>query len=161
METSSPTTFRHRHNRDGTWDSICLKCYLTAETAMQEEDLVGAERSHNCAELLAIKADGRSLQRVWCDAGDTMVRDLYYRTTCSLSTAPMEISNTFMHRHNRHGSWDSVCLRCFQTIARSAREPDLQQNGEDSHVCNPSIVEYYRDLSKSVLDFRKKAITKG
>jgi len=58
METSSALTFRHRHNRDGSWDSICMKCFLTVETAMQEEDLAGAERSHDCAELLAIKTNG-------------------------------------------------------------------------------------------------------
>ena len=55
MQTSSPTIFRHRHNHDDTWDSICMKCYLTVETTMQEEELAGAERSHDCAELLAIK----------------------------------------------------------------------------------------------------------
>lgn len=55
MQTSFPDTFRHRHNRDGTWDSICMKCYLTVETVTQENDLAGAERSHDCAELLAAK----------------------------------------------------------------------------------------------------------
>lgn len=64
METSSPATFRHRHNPDGTWDSICVKCYLTVETTMLEEDLVGAERSHDCAELLAFKASRQSLQPI-------------------------------------------------------------------------------------------------
>ena len=55
METYSPTTFRHRHNRDGTWDSICTKCYLTVQTAIREEDLAGAERSHDCMELMGTK----------------------------------------------------------------------------------------------------------
>ena len=58
MDTSSSVAFKHRHNRDGSWDSICMKCFLTVETAMQEEDLAGAERSHDCAELLAIKTNG-------------------------------------------------------------------------------------------------------
>jgi hypothetical protein len=55
METSAPTTFRHRHSRDGTWDSICTKCYLTVETALLEEELAGAERSHDCVKLLAFR----------------------------------------------------------------------------------------------------------
>jgi hypothetical protein len=55
MHASSPTIFRHRRNPDDTWDSICMKCFLTVETAMQEEDLAGAERSHDCAELLAMR----------------------------------------------------------------------------------------------------------
>jgi hypothetical protein len=58
MQTSSQTIFRHRHNPDDTWDSICTNCYLTVETAMQEEDLAGAERSHDCMELVAIKTNG-------------------------------------------------------------------------------------------------------
>ncbi|HMH13917.1 MAG TPA: hypothetical protein VK578_12490 [Edaphobacter sp.] len=57
METISPTNFRHRHNRDGAWDSTCTKCYLTVGTAMEEEDLAGAERSHDCMELLATKTN--------------------------------------------------------------------------------------------------------
>ena len=58
MQTSSSTIFRRLHNRDDSWDSICMKCFLTVETAMQEEDLAGAERSHDCYELLAIKTNG-------------------------------------------------------------------------------------------------------
>ena len=42
---SSPVTFSHRHSPDGTWDSICMKCYLTVATVLREEDLAGAERS--------------------------------------------------------------------------------------------------------------------
>ena len=127
METSSPTTFRHRRNRNGTWDSICTKCYLTVETAMLEEDLVGAERSHDCAELLAFKATHRGLQPI----------------------------RNFMHKRNRHGKWDSICLTCFQTITDRGPEPDLQR-AEDRHVCNPSIAERYSGLSKEILGYRKK-----
>lgn len=61
METPSPTTFRHRHNRNDSWDSICTKCFLTVETAMVEEELTGAERSHDCAELFAIKTGMKPL----------------------------------------------------------------------------------------------------
>jgi len=50
METASKVAFKHRHNPDGSWDSICLKCYLTVETAMQEDDLAEMERSHDCVE---------------------------------------------------------------------------------------------------------------
>ncbi len=58
MQTSSPVTFRHRRNRDGTCESICKRCYLTVETALREKDLAGAERSHDCAELLEIRTNG-------------------------------------------------------------------------------------------------------
>ena len=55
MDTSSASTFRHRHNPDGSWDSICMKCYLTVATTATEDDLEKSEQSHDCAELLAIK----------------------------------------------------------------------------------------------------------
>jgi hypothetical protein len=55
METASKVAFKHRNNPDGSWDSICLKCYLTVETAMQEDDLEETERRHDCVELTAAK----------------------------------------------------------------------------------------------------------
>jgi hypothetical protein len=61
---------------------------------------------------------------------------------------------SFAHRRNDDGSFDSICPRCIQTIAHCACEPDLQ-NAEDSHVCNPSIVEHYRGLIKAVSDYRE------
>ena len=59
----------------------------------------------------------------------------------------------FAYRCNDDGTFRSICSRCLQTIAQSAREADLQ-NAEESHVCNPSIVERYRGLSKAVSDYR-------
>ena len=55
MENSSPVAFKRRKNLDGSWDSICLKCYLTVTTTAMEDDLQEPEQSHNCAELLAVK----------------------------------------------------------------------------------------------------------
>ena len=52
MDKDSRFGFRHRHNEDGTWDSICLECFHTVETAMCEEELRAAERSHDCRELM-------------------------------------------------------------------------------------------------------------
>jgi hypothetical protein len=31
--------FTHRENEDGSWDSICLECYLTVATKRSEEEL--------------------------------------------------------------------------------------------------------------------------
>lgn len=44
--------FRHRHNDNDSWDSICLKCYLTVTTAEREDDLEAAEQRHDCVELM-------------------------------------------------------------------------------------------------------------
>jgi hypothetical protein len=59
----------------------------------------------------------------------------------------------FAYRCNDGGTFRSICSCCLQTIAQSAREADLQ-DAEDSHVCNPAMVEHYRGLSKAVSDYR-------
>jgi len=41
--------FRHRHCTDGTWDSICLRCFRTAAGHTTEERLLAdAEAVHKC-----------------------------------------------------------------------------------------------------------------
>lgn len=52
---SSLHSFRHRHNDNDTWDSICLRCYLTVTTAVREDGLEAAEQCHDCAELMAAR----------------------------------------------------------------------------------------------------------
>jgi hypothetical protein len=42
------TTFRHRTNDDGTFDSICMCCYRTVASAMKELHLAEFERNHIC-----------------------------------------------------------------------------------------------------------------
>jgi len=42
------TTFRHRHNQDGTFDSICSDCFLTIASANEEQKLYLLERIHEC-----------------------------------------------------------------------------------------------------------------
>jgi hypothetical protein len=60
---------------------------------------------------------------------------------------------SFAHRRNDDGTVDSICPNCFQTIAKSPSEPDLQ-NAEDGHVCNPAVVEHYRELRNEVSKYR-------
>ena len=43
-----PTNFAHRRNADGSYDSICLKCYATAARAENEELLSSSESAHVC-----------------------------------------------------------------------------------------------------------------
>jgi hypothetical protein len=40
--------FRYRNNPDGTWDSICLRCFLTVGTAPSIEELAQIEKAHDC-----------------------------------------------------------------------------------------------------------------
>jgi hypothetical protein len=43
-------SFRHRENLDGSWDSICLRCYATAAHSYGEGLLAEAEQGHCCDE---------------------------------------------------------------------------------------------------------------
>jgi hypothetical protein len=40
--------FHRRRNKDGTFDSICLRCFLTAASAPEESELSSLERRHVC-----------------------------------------------------------------------------------------------------------------
>ena len=41
--------FTHRHNPNGTTNSICLKCFRTiASSSNEEDDLDAAEAAHKC-----------------------------------------------------------------------------------------------------------------
>ena len=42
------SNFPHRHNRDGSHDSICPKCYATIASFRDETELAGSERDHSC-----------------------------------------------------------------------------------------------------------------
>ena len=43
-------SFRHRQNPDGSWDSICMRCYLTAAHTFGEKLLASVESGHCCDE---------------------------------------------------------------------------------------------------------------
>lgn len=47
MDTPHPA-FPHRHNRDGSYDSICVKCFATIATERIEEMLAESEQAHAC-----------------------------------------------------------------------------------------------------------------
>jgi len=43
-----PPFFPHRRNRDGSVDSICLKCLLTIASSRTEADLAKHDKYHVC-----------------------------------------------------------------------------------------------------------------
>ncbi len=61
MNSSLANSFRHRENQDGSWDSICMRCYLTAAHSYGEEPLALGESDHHCDETswLFAEATGR------------------------------------------------------------------------------------------------------
>jgi hypothetical protein len=61
MVLTPPTFFPHRRNRDGSFDSVCLKCLLTIAKAKTEADLAKHDRYHACnPSILAQKAFDRA-----------------------------------------------------------------------------------------------------
>jgi hypothetical protein len=48
MSTEHVVTFPHRRNADGSYDSICPECFLTAARAKSEEELTTLEKKHVC-----------------------------------------------------------------------------------------------------------------
>ncbi len=48
MAYSNLTTSFHRHNDNGTFDSICKRCFLTIASVRDEQQLAPFERAHAC-----------------------------------------------------------------------------------------------------------------
>jgi hypothetical protein len=48
MQDRSVRHFHHRHNRDGTHDSICPACFMTVASTSQESALPRHEGTHKC-----------------------------------------------------------------------------------------------------------------
>lgn len=59
-------SYLRRHNSDGTIDSICLHCFLTAGSANAIEDLTGIEAQHRCDKdhLSAENQSGSGLESI-------------------------------------------------------------------------------------------------
>jgi len=57
-------TFSHRHNLDGTHDSICRRCFATVATEHDQDDLLAQEAEHICREedLQRIEQPGKWLE---------------------------------------------------------------------------------------------------
>lgn len=61
-----------------------------------------------------------------------------------MNTAPHRIG--FAHRANEDGTFDSICLSCFKTIATSKAESSLGE-GERSHACDPDECKRFQENS--------------
>ena len=48
MNIGGDLEFAHRLNTDGTFDSICMSCFLTIRTAENEPSLAEQEKMHWC-----------------------------------------------------------------------------------------------------------------
>jgi len=50
--------YPHRRNKDGSYDSICLTCFLTVSHASAEAELTEQEMAHECPVTLLSKRAG-------------------------------------------------------------------------------------------------------
>jgi hypothetical protein len=48
----------------------------------------------------------------------------------------------FARRSNADGTRDSICKKCFATIATSREESELAQ-AEQTHACDPYVLNYW------------------
>jgi hypothetical protein len=48
MTFQTAAFFPHRRNKDGSFNSICLKCFATIASHMTEEELKEQDRNHVC-----------------------------------------------------------------------------------------------------------------
>jgi len=46
------TLYPHRHNEDGSYDSICTTCYATVASSWEETALAEHESAHTCDSAL-------------------------------------------------------------------------------------------------------------
>jgi hypothetical protein len=46
---------------------------------------------------------------------------------------------TYPHRLNRDGSFDSICLKCFATVANTETETELKAR-EKIHICDHALL---------------------
>ena len=53
MNVVGESEYAHRENADGTFDSICLRCFQTIVSANSEIELVEGERMHSCMRAVA------------------------------------------------------------------------------------------------------------
>jgi hypothetical protein len=48
LRLDDPKGFFTRNNRNGTYDAICLQCFLTIATSSTERDLEAMVKFHHC-----------------------------------------------------------------------------------------------------------------
>lgn len=60
----------------------------------------------------------------------------------------------FVHRPNRHGTVDSICNRCYETVGASSWKADLD-GAEKRHSCDPNLLEHWRKMAQKPSDGRK------
>lgn len=86
---SLPQSFRHRENEDGSWDSICLRCYLTAAHSYAEKPLNSVEARHHCDETSwLLRESAQESSQPMISRSALTVRLAPHASTCPPSAMP-------------------------------------------------------------------------
>lgn len=51
MSPQAKSRFPHRHNLDGSYDSICTVCFITIARVRNEQELAQSETDHVCSSI--------------------------------------------------------------------------------------------------------------
>ncbi len=54
MSITRDAIYAHRHNHDGTFDSICRRCFATVCRAKNETNLANYEKNHSCERSILV-----------------------------------------------------------------------------------------------------------
>lgn len=79
----------------------------------------------------------------------------------SISTSPVwkkQVAHKFAHRSNPDGTVDTICIRCFQTVATVFDDTELPRLEQD-HRCDPEIAARfeYSDLRYQEVEESKES----
>ena len=66
----------------------------------------------------------------------------------------------FPHRRDRDGLFDSICPRCFATVARSKAEVEMEAL-ESSHICHSSFLADRGQFGEAVATIAAIATTRS
>ena len=72
----------------------------------------------------------------------------------------VNIPTNFPHRRDRDGLYDSICPRCFATVARSKPEAELEEL-ERSHICHSSFLADRCQFGEAVTTIAAIATTRS
>jgi hypothetical protein len=70
------------------------------------------------------------------------------RAISSTERHPLQKQNLFCHRHNKDGTVDSICMKCFLTAGNAICEETLARL-ESEHICNPLDIERFFEGSRA------------
>jgi len=102
-------TFPHWRNQDGSWESICPRCFNTLATAHKEAELLKDEENHNCVVFNIARlrtVNPKPTLKVWSSFGwvsKLRAMGITSFQCAPLSQAPFETPDCKFRVSNRRG----------------------------------------------------------